>query len=395
MIVFLNALHYNKYEYYPLNFSKGGPMVIGVPREIKEGENRVAITPAGVHALTRKGHTVLIEENAGLASGLTDDDYIHEGAQIVAESKDIFSGAELIVKVKEPLPDEWLLLREGQMIFTYLHLASSKELTSALLEKKTIAVAYETMQDRDGRLPLLVPMSEIAGRMSVQVATQYLQSDYNGRGILLSGVPGVPAAEIIILGCGIVGMNAARIAVGLGAHVTVFDVSHERLKYIDDIMGGRVTTIYSTSYAIKTAAIWADVLIGAVLVTGAHAPLLVTDEMVSRMKPRSVIVDVSVDQGGCIETIRPTTHKEPVYLVHNVVHYGVPNMPASVPRTSTYALTNATLPYIEEIALKGIKKAASDNSLLSSGINCAGGFITHQAVAESFQMKWTPWDKVI
>jgi alanine dehydrogenase len=370
-------------------------MIIGVPKEIKEGENRVAITPAGVHTLVLKGHTVLIEENAGQASGLTDDEYIHEGAQIVSTNKDIFSSAELVTKVKEPLPVEWPLLREGQILFTYLHLASSKELTRALLEKKIFALAYETVQDKDGGLPLLVPMSEVAGRMSVQIAARYLESDYNGRGILLSGVPGVPAAEVIILGCGIVGFNAAKIAVGLGAHVTVFDVSHERLKYIDDIMNGRVTTIFSTPHAIKTAVTWADVLVGAVLVTGARAPLLVTDEMVSRMKPGAVIVDVSVDQGGCVETIRPTTHKEPVYLVHNVLHYAVPNIPAVVPRTSTYALTNATLSYIEEIASKGIRKAASDNYLLGSGINCAGGIVTHQAVAESFQMKWKPWDKII
>jgi alanine dehydrogenase len=370
-------------------------VIIGVPKEIKEGENRVALTPAGVHALIHKGHTVLIEKNAGRASGLTDDEYIREGARIVSSNREVFSGADLVVKVKEPLPVEWPLLREGQILFTYLHLASSEELTRALLERKVIAVAYETVQDKNGRLPLLIPMSEVAGRMSIQVAARYLESDYNGRGILLSGVPGVPAAEVIILGCGIVGLNAAKIAVGLGAHVTLFDISHERLQYVDDIMGGRVTTVFSTPYAIQAATAWADVLIGAVLVTGARAPLLVTDKMVSQMKPGAVIVDVSIDQGGCVETIRPTTHKEPIYLVHSIVHYGVPNIPAAVPRTSTYALTNATLPYIEEIASKGIRKAASDNPLLSSGINCAGGIVTHQAVAESFQMKWKPWDKVI
>lgn len=370
-------------------------MIIGVPKEIKEGENRVAITPAGVHVLTRRGNTVLVEENAGRASGLTDDEYVGEGAQIVSSNRDIFSRAELIVKVKEPLPVEWPLLHEGQILFTYLHLASSEQLTRALLERKIIAVAYETVQDNDGGLPLLVPMSEVAGRMSVQIGARYLESEHGGRGILLSGVPGVPAAEVIILGCGIAGFNAAKIAVGLGAHVTVFDVSHERLKRMDDTMGSRVTTIFSTSYAIKTAVTWADVLIGAVLLTGARAPLLVTDEMVSRMKPGAVIVDVSVDQGGCVETIRPTTHKEPVYLVHNVLHYAVPNIPAAVPRTSTYALTNATLSYIEEIASKGIRKAASDNSMLGSGINCAEGIITHQAVADSFRMKWKSWDKII
>jgi alanine dehydrogenase len=370
-------------------------MIIGVPKEIKEGENRVAMTPAGVRALVQKGHTVLFEENAGRASGLTDDEYVREGAQIYSTNEDIFYRAELIVKVKEPLPVEWPLLREGQILFTYLHLASSEELTRALLERKVTALAYETLQDETGRLPLLVPMSEVAGRMSVQIAARYLESDQNGRGILMSGVPGVPPAEVVILGCGIAGFNAAKLSVGIGAHVTVFDISHERLRYIDDVMGGRVTTYFSTSHAIQTAATWADVLIGAVLITGARAPHLVTGEMVSRMKPGAVIVDISVDQGGCVETIRPTTHKEPVYLVHDVVHYAVPNIPAAVPRTSTYALTNATIPFIEEIASKGIRKAASDNPLLSSGMNCAGGIVTHQAVAESFQMKWKPWNKVI
>ncbi|HVN95494.1 MAG TPA: alanine dehydrogenase [Syntrophorhabdaceae bacterium] len=370
-------------------------MIIGVPKEIKEGENRVALTPAGAHALVGQGHTVLIEKGAGEASGLTDDDYAREGAQILSSSKQTFDQSDLIVKVKEPLEREWPLLRPGQILFTYLHLASSESLTRALLDRRIIAIAYETVEDGEGRLPLLVPMSEVAGRMSVQVAMRFLETDYKGRGILLSGVPGVPPAEVIILGCGIVGLNAAKIAAGLGAHVTVFDISHERLKYVDDVMHGNITTIYSTPYAIQKAIVYADVLIGAVLIAGARAPMLVTEQMVSRMKPGAVIIDVSVDQGGCIETIRPTTHSEPVYSLYGVLHYAVPNIPAAVPRTSTFALTNATFPYLQAIATKGIEKASAENNALASGINLVNGDLTHAAVAESLSMKWKPWRKVI
>ena len=370
-------------------------MIVGVPKEIKEGENRVALTPAGVHTLVREGHTVLVEKGAGEGSGLTDDEYSREGAGLVPSGKRIFTKADLIVKVKEPLASEWPLLREGQMLFTYLHLASSETLTRALLERNIIGIAYETVQDKEGRLPLLVPMSEVAGRMSVQVAMRFLETDYKGRGILLSGVPGVPPAEVVILGCGVVGLNAAKMAAGLGAHVTIFDISHDRLKYVDDIMHGNVMTVYSTQYAIQKAITYADVLIGAVLVAGARAPVLVTEKMVSQMKPGAVIVDISVDQGGCIETIRPTTHQKPVYTLHNVIHYAVPNIPAAVPRTSTYALTNATFPYIQTVASKGIKKAASEDESLASGINCAKGVLTYTAVAESFYMKGKPWYKVI
>ena len=370
-------------------------MIIGVPKEIKEGENRIALTPAGVQTLVREGHSVLVEKSGGLGSGLTDEEYSSAGAEIVSSNKHIFSRSDMIIKVKEPLESEWPLLREGQILFTYLHLASSEKLTRALLEQKIIGVAYETVEGKNGDLPLLVPMSEVAGRMTVQIAARFLESGYKGRGILLSGVPGVPPAEVVILGCGVVGLNAAKIAVGLGAHVTVFDISHERLKYVDDIMHGNVTTIYSTPYTIQKAIGYADVLIGAVLVGGGRAPILVTDQMVSHMKPGAVIIDVSVDQGGCIETIHLTTHKDPVYSVYDVIHYGVSNIPASVPRTSTYALTNTTLPYIQTIAFKGIKKAAADDALLACGINCVRGVLTHSAVAESFHMKWKPWHKVI
>jgi alanine dehydrogenase len=370
-------------------------MIIGIPKEIKEGENRVAITPAGVHSLVADGHSVLVEKNAGVGSGITDEEFIGGGAAILPSSRKIFNQADLVIKVKEPLEDEWPLLHEEQILFTYLHLASSKALTRALLDRKATALAYETVQESDGRLPLLVPMSEVAGRMSVQIAMRFLETDYQGRGVLLSGVPGVPPADVVILGCGVVGLNAAKIAAGLGARVTLLDVSHDRLKYVDDIMHSSVSTLYSTPYAIKKTLAFADVLIGAVLVAGAKAPVLVTKDMVSGMKPGAVIVDVSVDQGGCIETIHPTTHKDPVYILHNVIHYAVPNTPAAVPRTSTYALTNATLPYIRVIASKGIKRAVSDDPALARGINCAKGFVVHNAVGEVFGMKIKPWREVI
>lgn len=369
-------------------------MIIGVPKEIKEGENRVSMTPAGVHTLTTDGHKVLVETKAGEGSGLTDPEYSEGGAEIVSR-EEIFRKADMIVKVKEPLESEWRLFREDQILFTYLHLASSEKLTRALLERGIVGVAYETVEDRDGRLPLLVPMSEVAGRMSVQVAMRFLETDYGGRGVLLSGVPGVPPADVVILGCGVVGLNAAKIAVGLGAHVTILDINHDRLKYIDDILHGNVITVYSNPYTVQRAISYADVVIGAVLLPGARAPVLVTEKMVAKMKPGSVIVDVSVDQGGSAETTRPTTHAEPVYKLFDVLHYGVPNIPAGVPRTSTYALTNATLPYIRIIARKGIKKAAEEDQGLALGINCSHGTLTHEAVAAAFKMNWKPWRKVV
>jgi alanine dehydrogenase len=369
-------------------------MIIGVLKEIKEGENRIALTPAGADMLVRDGNSVLVESKAGEGSGLTDEEYVQTGAEIVT-AHEIYSRAELIVKVKEPLETEWPQFKPGQILFTYLHLASSEKLTQGLLESGIIGMAYETVQDETGRLPLLIPMSEVAGRMSVQAAMRLLETDYGGRGILMSGVPGVPPAEVVILGGGIVGLNAAKIAAGLGAHISILDVNHDRLKYIDDILHGTVTTIYSNPYTISQAIEYADVLIGAVLVTGARAPMLVTDKMVSRMKSGSVIVDVSVDQGGCVETIHVTTHAEPAYKIHDVIHYGVPNIPAAVPRTSTYALTNATLPYIRTIALKGLKKAVQEDASLAGGINLAKGLLAHRAVAESFGMDWRSWHDLI
>lgn len=365
-------------------------MIIGVPKEIKEGENRIALTPAGVRSLKLDGHRVLVEADGGKGSGLPNDEYAREGAEIVSPQS-IYSQAELIVKVKEPLESEWPFYEEGQVLFTYLHLASSEALTMWMLDKKMVGVAYETVEEEDGRLPLLTPMSEVAGRMSIQMAARFLEKEHGGRGILLSGVPGVPPAEVVIIGGGIAGLNAAKIAVGQGAHVTILDIRHERLKYIDDIFHGGVITLYSSAYMIEKASGYADVLVGAVLITGARAPVLVTEAMVSRMKPGAVIIDVSVDQGGCVETIHSTSHTRPIYTVHGVIHCGIPNIPAAVPRTSTFALTNATLPHIRAIAAKGIRRAALENSAIAGGINCAKGKLTHPAVAEAFGMDVTPW----
>ncbi|MDD3847112.1 MAG: alanine dehydrogenase [Syntrophorhabdaceae bacterium] len=368
-------------------------MIIGIPKEIKEGENRVSMTPAGVHALVSAGHHVLLEKGAGTGSGLIDEEYAQQGAEVVESGRTVFARSDMIVKVKEPLETELSLLQEGQVLFTYLHLASSEKLTKGLIKTKVTGIAYETMEDMFGRLPLLIPMSEVAGRISVQVAMRFLESDHGGRGVLLSGVPGVPPAEVVIIGGGIAGLNAARIASGLGAHVTVIEISQQRLRYIEDIMRGRVMTVYSTSHTIERSVQYADVLIGAVLVPGAKAPVVVSERMVSRMKPGSVIVDVSIDQGGCIETTRPTSHSEPTYRLYDVIHYAVPNMPASVPRTSTFALTNATIPYVQTIASVGVKKAALSDPMIASGINVRNGAITHRAVAEAFGMKWKKWNK--
>lgn len=368
-------------------------MIVGVAKESKEGESRVALTPAGARALAEDGHKVIVESDAGKGSGLLNEEYEKEGAEIVFPST-LYRRSDLILKVKEPLKAEWKLYREGQILFTYLHLASSESLTRWLLKKKIIAVAYETVEEK-GSLPLLTPMSEVAGRMSIQMAAHFLQKESGGRGILLSGVPGVPPAEVVILGGGVVGLNAAKIALGQGAHVTILDVRHERLKYIDDIFRAGVITVFSNAYMIEKAALYADVLIGAVLIPGARAPLLVTEHMVSRMKPGAVIIDVAVDQGGSIETIRPTTHARPSYTLYGVIHCGVPNIPASVPRTSTFALTNATLPFIRLIAAQGIRAAALRHPAIASGINCAMGKVTHRAVADAFGMDCVPWHEAV
>lgn len=370
-------------------------MIIGVPKEIKNNENRVAITPAGVEAMLKAGHSVVIENNAGVGSGFENKDYEKAGAKILPTAKEVFDQADMIMKVKEPIPAEYDRLKKGQILFTYLHLAPEPELTKVLLEKQITGIAYETIEV--GRtLPLLVPMSEVAGRMSVQVGAQFLEKPYGGKGVLLGGVPGVEAAQVVIIGGGIVGTNAAKMAVGLGARVTIIDRSAERLQYLDDIFQGRVVTVMSNSYNIASWVAKADLLVGAVLIPGAKAPKLVSEGMVKSMNPGSVIVDVAIDQGGSIETIdRITTHSEPTYIKHGVVHYAVANMPGAVARTSTFALTNVTLDYALQLANKGWKRAVKENEALAKGLNVVGGKVTYKAVADSLGVKHTPWTEAI
>lgn len=371
-------------------------MIVGVPKEIKANENRVAITPAGVAELARAGHKVLIEREAGLGSGIEDGEYEAQGAKILPRAADVWAGAEMILKVKEPLPAEYDLMREGQIIFTYLHLAPALELTKALLERRVVGIAYETVQPDDGSLPLLTPMSEVAGRMSVQIGAEFLQKNRGGRGVLLGGVPGVPPAEVVIIGGGTVGLNAAKIAIGMGAHVTILDKNPNRLRYLDDVLHGNVITVMSNFHTVERSVQYADLLIGAVLLPGAKAPRLVTEEMVKKMKPGSVIVDVAIDQGGCIETIdRATTHDDPVYEKYGVLHYAVANIPGAVPRTSTYALTNVTLPYALEIAQKGYRRAARENKALARGINVLNGHVVYEAVAEAHNLPYVPLEEVL
>ncbi len=369
-------------------------MVIGVPREIKDGEKRVALTPAGVRALREHGHTVLVEASAGGGSRISDTDFRRAGAQIAASAKSVYTRGQMVLKVKEPLPPEYGLLRPGQILFTYLHLASSRELLQALLHAKVAAIGYETVQTDDGQLPLLLPMSEIAGKMSIQIGAHLLEAVNGGRGTLLGGVPGVPPAEVVILGCGTVGTNAAKVAAGMGAHVTILDINHDRLKYLDDVLGANVITVYANTYSIERSAAYADLFIGAVLVAGARAPKLLTRDMVRGMKPGSVIVDVAVDQGGCVETIRPTSYSRPTYVLYDVLHYAVPNIPAAVPRTATHALTNATLPWALEIADKGLPEAVRTSRALARGVNVAEGQVVHPAVADAFHMRRVPLEEL-
>ncbi|MFQ5482211.1 MAG: alanine dehydrogenase [Nitrospinaceae bacterium] len=355
-------------------------MIIGVPKEIKTDEYRVSLTPAGATELVLDGHSVLVERAAGEGSGIEDRDYEAVGCRIL-DRDSVFAQAEMILKVKEPLPEEFERLRENHILFTYLHLAPAPELTEALLTRKVAGVAYETVQTPDGALPLLVPMSEVAGRMSIHEGGKYLERETGGRGILLGGVPGVDPGHILIVGGGVVGVNAAKMAVGTGAYVTLMDVNLDRLRYIDDIFGGRVKTIMSTQYHLTEYLAQADLVVGAVLVPGAKAPSLISRKMLQRMKPGAVIVDVGIDQGGILETSRPTTHSDPIYDVEGVVHYCVSNMPGAVARTSTYALTNATLNYARELAAKGLHKALADNEALRRGLNVCRGQVTHPAVA--------------
>ncbi|MHB9010602.1 MAG: alanine dehydrogenase [Ignavibacteriaceae bacterium] len=370
-------------------------MLIGVPKEIKANENRVALLPVGALTLIRNGHKVVVENNAGVGSGFSDEDYKIVGAEIASSPKEIFSAADMIMKVKEPIEQEYKLIKNGQILFTYFHFAANKELTEAMMKSKCIAIAYETVQKADKSLPLLIPMSEVAGRMAPQEGAKYLEQAMGGRGILLGGVPGTGPAEVMVLGGGIVGTNAAKIAAGLGAKVTIFDNNLYRLRYLDDVMPKNVTTMMSNEYYIRAGLSKADLVIGAVLIPGTKAPKLVTKEMLKIMREGSVIVDVSVDQGGCIETCHPTTHENPTFIVDGVLHYCVANMPGAVPHTSTLALTNATLPYAVEIANKGYEAAIKTNQEIKLGLNMIDGKITYKGVAEAFDFEYHSADSVI
>ena len=369
-------------------------MIIGIPREIKEDEYRVSMTPAGVQDMVLDGHTVLVEDTAGEGSGLSNQLYEDHGAQIV-ERNDVFSRSQMVIKVKEPLLEEFDLLREGQILYTYLHLAPAPELTRALLDRKVIGIAYETVQLPDNSLPLLIPMSEVAGRMSIHEGSKYLERENQGRGILLGGVPGVDPGHVVIIGGGIVGGNAAKMAIGTGASVTLLDVNLNRLRYLDDIYGGRLKTLMSNRVNIAEALRTADLVIGAILIPGARAPKLITREMLSLMMPGSVIVDVGIDQGGVVETSHPTTHSDPIFIVDDVVHYCVANMPGAVARTSTFALTNATFPYALELARKGFNDAFQGNPALARGLNVFKGHVTHPAVADALDMECVPLKNVL
>lgn len=363
-------------------------MIIGVPKEIKISENRVGMTEAGVRQLVQEGHTVLVEKKAGEGSGISDEMYQQAGAQILSSKAELYKKAEMIVKVKEPLPEEYELLQENQILYTYLHLAAEPKLTRVLMERKVRAVAYETIQKEDGSLPLLIPMSEVAGRMATQIGAFYLQKDHGGKGVLLGGVTGVRPARVTIIGGGIVGTNAAKMAVGLGADVTILDVNTARLEYLDDIFQGRVTTLFSNSQNIEDCVLNSDLVIGAVLITGRKAPTLVTRSMIARMAKGSVVVDVAVDQGGCIETCKPTSHIQPTYEVDGVIHYCVPNMPGVVSRTSTYALTNVTLKYASMIAQMGLEEAIRVDKALFKGVNVYGGYVCYEPVARDLGLEW-------
>jgi len=365
-------------------------VIVGVPAEVKDNEYRVALTPEGVRELTHSGHRVLLQEGAGAGSNIPQDRYERAGADVVPTAREVWNEAELVLKVKEPIPDEYEYLREGQILFTYLHLAAGRDLTQVLVDKKVSAVAYETVQLPDGRLPLLAPMSEVAGRMAPHVGARLQEREYGGRGILLGGVSGVRPAKVLILGAGMAGMNAAWIAAGMEAEVVVIDRNLDRLRYIDQMQRGRIMTLMSDRLTIEQRVRESDVIVGTVLVVGARAPKLVTEEMVASMRLGSVIIDVSIDQGGCFETSHMTTHSDPTYVVHDVVHYCVGNMPGAVPNTSTYALTNVTLPYALAVADRGLEDAVRADRVLAGGVNAYGGSLTNQAVAEAHQMEWTP-----
>jgi alanine dehydrogenase len=370
-------------------------VIVGVPTEVKDHEARVGLVPSGVGALVEAGHQVLVQSGAGVRSTLLDSEYEEFGAEIVPSAADVWNRSNLIVKVKEPQQCEYDFLRPGLTLFTYLHLAPLPELTNKLLEKRVNAVAYETIREKDGSLPLLTPMSEVAGRMAVQVGAQYLEAPNGGRGILLGGIPGVSAANVAILGGGVVGHNAAKMAVGLGAHVTIIDRNLDRLRALDDIYNSQIVTLASNTWTIRETLRLADLVVGAVLIPGAAAPKLVRREMIRSMKRGSVVVDVAIDQGGCFETSHPTTHTDPTYVVDHVLHYCVSNMPAAVPHTSTFGLTNATFPYVMQLASKGIEKACESNPAVCEGVNTYQGHVTYPAVAESQGRSWKPLNAVI
>ena len=359
-------------------------MIVGVPNEIKVHESRVAMIPVGVEELIRAGHQVLIQSGAGMGSGIDDDRYAQLGAEIVSSAAEVWERADLIVKVKEPQPVEWPMMRSGQIVFTYFHFAAEEELTRAAMSSGISAVAYETIQDEDGKLPLLTPMSEVAGRMSIQEGAKYLERPFDGRGILLAGVPGVQPANVTIIGAGIVGANAAKMAAGLGANVTLLDINLDRLRYLDEVMPPNVTTVFSDRHTILESIRRADLLIGAVLIPGRRAPHLIRASDLKHLRSRAVLIDVAIDQGGCVETSRPTTHSQPTFIVDDVVHYCVTNMPGAVGRTSTYALTNVTLPYVLELANNGLDQALAKNVGLAHGLNVHEGRITSRAIAETY-----------
>lgn len=370
-------------------------MKVGVLKEIKVAENRVAMTPSGVETMVANGHQVMVEKSAGLGSGFSDEAYVAAGAQMINSPAEIYQLSEMVMHVKEPQPSEYPMVREGQIVFTYFHFAPAEQLTRAFVENKSIAIAYETVEGAKGDLPLLTPMSEVAGRMSIQEAAKYLERFYGGRGILLGGVTGVAPASVVILGGGVVGTNAAQMACGLGAKVHLLDMNLDRLRYLSEVMPKNCFPMMSNPTLVRELVMEADVVIGAVLVAGAKAPKLLTREMISSMKKGAVIVDVAIDQGGCFETSKPTTHTEPVYEIDGVIHYCVANMPGAVPVTSTMALTNATLPYAVQIANMGWKKAAQSNHGIKTGLNIVGGKVTYKGVADAFGLKYTPVQEVL
>lgn len=370
-------------------------MIIGVPKEIKTNENRVALTPGGAMELIRRGHEVWVQHTAGEGSGFDDEDYIEAGAKILPTIEEVYAKAEMIIKVKEPIASEYGLIKKDQLLFTYFHFASSEPLTRAMIAQKAVCLAYETVETRDRQLPLLIPMSEVAGRMAIQEGAKYLEKPVKGRGVLLGGVPGVPPGKVLILGGGIVGTQAAKMAAGLGAQVTLMDISLARLRYLSDIMPANVTTMFSSEYNIRREIATNDLIVGAVLIPGAKAPNLITRDMLKIMRPGTVVVDVAVDQGGCIETTRPTTHENPTFIIDNVVHYCVANMPGAVPYTSTLALTNATLPYAIQLANKGWKKACQENPELKLGLNVVDGKVVYKGVSDAWGLDFTDVENVL